>query len=146
MIFPIELDEVTEVILKRVMMHKKEWNDMKKRMQLSFILFLLSLALFGLYIYQTIVIPHRPSIERMMMALIDDEHTFWFAVFVGSLAWLVFFYKKKSEKAEQDFHALRCEFIQKSNELLQQRAWEKRHVLYEWMKKTYDISLYHENK
>ncbi|CUA79528.1 YpbF family protein [Anoxybacillus suryakundensis] len=146
MIFPIELDEVTKAILKRVMTHKKEWNDMKKRMHLSFILFLLSLALFGLYIYQTFVISHRTSIERIMMALMNDERTFSFVVFVGSLAWLVLFYKKKSEKAEQDFHALRCEFIQKSSELLQERAWEKRHVLYEWMKKTYDISLYHENK
>ncbi|WP_461202627.1 DUF2663 family protein [Anoxybacillus sp. TBDG-1] len=146
MIFPIELDEVTKAILKRVMAHKKEWNDMKKRMQLSFILFLLSLALFGLYMYQTFVISHRTSIERIMMALINDERTFSFAVFVGSLAWLVFFYKKKSDKAEQDFHALRCEFIQKSSELLPERAWEKRHVLYEWMRETYDIQLYHENK
>ncbi|KHF30630.1 hypothetical protein LR68_00581 [Anoxybacillus sp. BCO1] len=30
MIFPMELDEVTKVILQRIIAHKKEWDDMKK--------------------------------------------------------------------------------------------------------------------
>ncbi|WP_255350557.1 DUF2663 family protein [Anoxybacillus sp. KU2-6(11)] len=98
-----------------------------------------------MYIYQTVFVLHRTSVESVVMALID-ERIFWFVALISSFGWLVSFYKKKTEKAEQDFHALRCEFIQKSNELLQERAWEKRHVLYEWMKKTHDISLYHENK
>ncbi|NNU90400.1 MULTISPECIES: YpbF family protein [Anoxybacillus] len=146
MIFPIELDEVTKAILQRMITHKREWEDMKKRMKWSFILFLFSLALFGLYIYQTVVIPNHSSTERMIVAAIDNERIFWFTAFVGSLGWFVSFCKKKSDKAEQDFHALRCEFIQKSSELLEKRTWEKRHVLYEWMKETYDITLYHENK
>lgn len=79
------------------------------------------------------------------MALID-ERIFWFVAFISSFGWLVSFYKKKSEKAEQDFHALRCELIQKSSELLQKETWEKRHILYAWLKDKYDISLYHENK
>lgn len=145
MIFPLELDEVTKAILQRVVEHKKKWDDMKKRVKWSFSLFLFSLTLFGLYIYQTVVIPNRISTERIVAALID-ERIFWFAVFVGSFGWLVSFYKKKSEKAEQDFHALRCEFIQKSSELLQEEVWQKRHLLFTWMKETYDIQLYHENK
>ena len=146
MIFPIDLDEVTKVILQRIIAHKKEWDDMKKRMKWSFILFLLSLTLFGLYIYQHVVIPNHSSIERMIGTMIDDGRIFWFVAFVGSFGWLVSFYKKKSEKAEQDFHALRCEFIQKSSELLQEETWKKRHLLFTWMKETYDIQLYHENK
>ncbi|WP_255350556.1 DUF2663 family protein [Anoxybacillus sp. KU2-6(11)] len=31
MIFPMELDEVTKVILQRIIAHKKEWDDMKKK-------------------------------------------------------------------------------------------------------------------
>ncbi|MCL6616376.1 MAG: YpbF family protein [Anoxybacillus ayderensis] len=145
MIFPMELDEVTKVILQRIIAHKEEWDDMKKRMKWSFSLFLFSLALFGMYIYQTVFVLHRTSVERVVMALID-ERIFWFVALISSFGWLVSFYKKKSEKAEQDFHALRCELIQKSSELLQKETWENRHILYAWLKDKYDISLYHENK
>ncbi|EMT47346.1 MULTISPECIES: YpbF family protein [Anoxybacillus] len=146
MIFPIDLDEVTKVILQRIIAHKKEWIDMEKRMKWALILFLFSLILFGLYTYQTIFIPNHTSIQRMIGAIIHDERMLSFVAFVSSVGWLVSFYKKKSEKAEQDFHALRCEFIQKSSELLQEEAWKKRHLLFTWMKETYDIQLYHENK
>ncbi len=45
----------------------------EKRMKWSFSLFLFSLALFGMYVYQTVFVLHRTSVERVVMALIDER-------------------------------------------------------------------------
>ncbi len=56
-------------------------------------------------------------------------------------------YRQKRDKAEKEFHALRCEIIDKSKDLWKKEdAWNNRHLVFEMMKQNYDINLYHENK
>jgi hypothetical protein len=56
-------------------------------------------------------------------------------------------FREKKEKAEKEFHALRCEIIDKSKDLWKkEESWTSRHLVFEMMKKTFDINLYHENK
>jgi len=52
----------------------------------------------------------------------------------------------KREKAEKEFHALRCEIIDKSKDLWKGESWKERHKVFEMMQKEFDINLYHENK
>ncbi|MEW8986220.1 MAG: DUF2663 family protein, partial [Bacillus sp. (in: firmicutes)] len=56
-------------------------------------------------------------------------------------------FRNKRDKAEKEFHALRCEIIDKSKDLWRkEEAWSNRHLVFEMMKKNYDINLFHENK
>ena len=57
------------------------------------------------------------------------------------------YYKKKMDKAEKEFHALRCEIIDRSKDLWKNDvAWKNRHILFNKFKDLYDINLFHENK
>jgi hypothetical protein len=57
------------------------------------------------------------------------------------------YYKKKEEKAETEYHNLRCEVIRKSTELWPQPIqWQKRHEVFSMMKNEFDINLFHESK
>ena len=56
-------------------------------------------------------------------------------------------FRQKRDKAEKEFHLLRCEIIDKSKDLWgKEDQWKNRHIVFEMMKKNYDINLYHENK
>lgn len=58
-----------------------------------------------------------------------------------------YYFKKKEEKSETDFHKLRCEIIQKSTDLWPQPdKWKARESVFHMMKHKYDINLYFESK
>ncbi|RAP09198.1 YpbF family protein [Bacillus velezensis] len=58
-----------------------------------------------------------------------------------------YYFKKKEEKAEGEFHKLRCEIIQKSTDLWPQpEKWRARESVFHLMKHRYDINLYFESK
>ncbi|SCA86533.1 hypothetical protein BGLY_2710 [Bacillus glycinifermentans] len=76
----------------------------------------------------------------------DSIYLFWIlaAAFAYSTA---HYFKKKEEKAEGDFHKLRCEIIQKSTDLWPQpEEWKSRETVFKVMKQHYDINLYFESK
>lgn len=55
--------------------------------------------------------------------------------------------RQKVDKLEEEFHALRCEIIDKSTDLWNtDEAWRNRHLVFRMMKEQYGINLYHENK
>ncbi|MDA7025673.1 DUF2663 family protein [Bacillus sp. CLL-7-23] len=58
-----------------------------------------------------------------------------------------YYFKKKEEKAEGEFHKLRCEIIQKSTDLWPYpKEWKSREAIFKLMKQQYDINLYFESK
>ncbi|AKL84972.1 YpbF [Bacillus atrophaeus UCMB-5137] len=58
-----------------------------------------------------------------------------------------YYFKKKEEKAEGEYHKLRCEIIQKSTDLWPQpEKWKARESVFQMMKHQYDINLYFESK
>ena len=76
----------------------------------------------------------------------DSVYLLWIlsAAFAYSTA---YYFKKKEEKAEGEFHKLRCEIIQKSTDLWPQpEEWKSRETVFKIMKQQYDINLYFESK
>ena len=55
--------------------------------------------------------------------------------------------KKKMDKAEKEFHALRCEIVDRSKDFWKrEEVWRERHKIFNVLKENYGINLYHENK
>ena len=51
------------------------------------------------------------------------------------------------DKAEKEFHALRCEIVDRSKDLWKrEEVWRERHKIFNVLKENYGINLYHENK
>jgi hypothetical protein len=83
----------------------------------------------------------------MFSAFLAQTYNLYALIFIFGLYGLMNLLKEKKDKAEKEYHALRCEIIDKSKDLWKQEdAWRNRHLVFEMMKKNYDINLYHENK
>ena len=55
--------------------------------------------------------------------------------------------KQEKEKKEKEYQELRCEIVDRSKDLWKkEEEWKNRHIVFELMKKKYDINLYHEKK
>ncbi|OQP05959.1 MULTISPECIES: YpbF family protein [Geobacillus] len=144
--FPSEfsLDEVTKEMLLAVIEKKKKWERLEKRTTVLQAASFVGLAAFLLYVIA----------NAAAVATWSGRFAWFFAAPVHILIllllctvyWAAVYYKGKSEKAEDDFHALRCEIIQKSIDLWKdEEQWNGRHRLFEWLKREYDINLYYEH-
>ena len=93
------------------------------------------------------MIPYSYSFASMFSAYVNNSLNLYIIVFVVGLYGLMNLLREKREKFEKEYHALRCEIIDKSKDLWKQEdQWKHRHLVFEMMKKNYDINLYHENK
>ncbi len=145
--FPAEfsLDEVTKEMLLAVIERKRKWEYLKKRTLLLQVAAFAGLAVFSLYIVLNGAAFGTWS-ERFAWFFAAPVHVS-FLLFLCTLYWAAVYYKGKSEKAEEEFHALRCEIIQKSIDLWkEEEQWNKRHQVFAWMKREYDINLYYEHR
>jgi hypothetical protein len=140
-------DPATKQMLMNVVKRKKKFDQYKEKH-----LFIMSCSLFFsfcyiVYLYITIVNPYSYSFAAMFSAYVNNSANLFFLILtLGSFGLMNLFHGKK-EKAEKEFHALRCEIIDKSKDLWKkEEAWSNRHLIFEMMKKNYDINLYHENK
>ncbi|WP_163101027.1 YpbF family protein [Peribacillus alkalitolerans] len=140
-------DQATKVMLNNVIERKKKFDKLKrKHFQTSVSSFILGL-LFMVYLYQFILKPYSYSFFDMYSVFVDDFMNLIYMLIVFGLYGYMLFLKKKLDKAETEYHALRCEIIDRSKDLWKHEdSWKKRHKVYEMMKKNYDINLYHENK
>ncbi|ODA15177.1 MULTISPECIES: YpbF family protein [Geobacillus] len=143
--FPDEfpLDEVAKEMLMAVIEKKKKWERLEKRT-----LLLQAAAFSGLAVFLLYLLAKAAAFgtwgERIAWFFAAPAHVL-ILLLLSTVYWAAVYYKGKSEKAEDDFHALRCEIIQKSIDLWQdQEQWNGRHRLFEWMKREYGINLYYE--
>lgn len=107
-------------------------------------------AIYGMIVlytgYKRIVIPHDYSFMHVFSAFLEKgTYHYLFLLAAGLFGAVKIMYDKK-EKAEKEFHALRCEIIDRSKDLWKEEGWKQRHTIFEQMKKMYDINLYHETK
>lgn len=59
-------------------------------------------------------------------------------------SFLLVYFHRKHEEAEEDYENLREEIVDRCEELFQEKGqWEKRHELFDQLIKEYDINLYH---
>lgn len=140
-------DEATKVILNNVVKRKKKYDHYKSRHFISVYLTLGLAGVFLYYIYQTVISPYAYSFYEMYEQFFQNPiHLLATIVLVGIYGAMLY-YKKKMDKAEKEFHALRCEIVDRSKDLWRsESSWENRHIVFQKMKELYDINLFHENK
>ena len=140
-------DLATRQMLQGVVKRKQKFDRFKTRHLIVMWLAIGVSALFLFHLYQTIIRPYSYSVYEMFSGFVSHDVNLYFLVAAGGLFGLMNLLKEKRDKAEKEFHALRCEIIDKSKDLWKKEdEWKNRHLVYESMKKHYDINLYHENK
>ncbi len=96
--------------------------------------------------YTFILSPHDYSFYAMFSAFFTSGPmllSFLVAVFLFGASKIHF---DKKEKTEKEYQTLRCEIIDRSKDLWKDQAWKQRHIIFEFMKKEFDINLYHQSK
>ena len=140
-------DPATKQMLQNVVKRKKKFDEFKAKH-----LFVMSCTLFltliyFIYLYLTIVKPFSYSFSAMFSNYVSNIANLYFLIITMGTYGLMNLLRGKMEKAEKEFHAIRCEIIDKSKDLWnKEESWSSRHLVFEMMKKTYDINLFHENK
>jgi hypothetical protein len=140
-------DEATKIMLVNVVKRKRKFDHYKSR-HFLFIYFTLGLiAILGVYIYKKIIVLYAHSFTAMYLHFFENKLIiFCFLVLAFTYGGMLH-YKKKMDKAEKEFHALRCEIVDRSKDLWKnETAWKNRHLLFNKLKEQYDINLFHENK
>ncbi|MTH52206.1 DUF2663 family protein [Bacillus mangrovi] len=140
-------DEPTKRMLQGLVDKKRKFDDLKRKV------LLLQLASFGLmigfmvYFYNAVVLTSGNSLPAVLSRFVDESlHLYFLTAIAGAYATALFL-KKKEEKAEKEFHTLRCEVIRKSGELWPQPYhWKKRIAVFQVMKSEFGINLFYESK
>ncbi|PLR75618.1 DUF2663 domain-containing protein [Bacillus sp. V3-13] len=140
-------DEATKQMLQGVVKRKRKFDSFKFRHLIVMWLTICFAFLYLLYLYESVLQPYSYSFASMFSAFVGNSVNFYCLVFVFGTYGLMNLLREKRDKAEKEFHALRCEIIDKSKDLWKKEdEWKSRHLVFEMMKKNYDINLYHENK
>ncbi|MCU9613736.1 YpbF family protein [Caldibacillus lycopersici] len=140
-------DTATKEMLQGVVKKKQKFDNYK---QLHLLVMWSTVSVtfcYLLFLYQNVFSVYSYSFAEMFSAFLNMEANAYLLVFTIGLFGLMNVLKKKVDKYEGEYHALRCEIIDKSKDLWKSpEAWANRHQVFEVMKVTYDINLYHENK
>ena len=140
-------DEATKVILNNVVKRKKKYDHYKSRHFISVYLTLGLAGVFLYYIYRTVISPYAYSFYEMYEQFFQNPVHLLGTIILAGVYGSMLYFKKKMDKAEMEFHALRCEIVDRSKDLWKsESAWKNRHIVFQKMKDMYDINLFHENK
>ncbi|OCA90961.1 hypothetical protein A8F94_03570 [Bacillus sp. FJAT-27225] len=140
-------DQATKEMLNNVVKRKKKFDDAKRKHYASITALLGITAIYLAYLYFTVVVPYSYSFYAMFSTFVGNGLNFFFFILTGSLYGLMVLLKQQSDKKEKEFHELRCEIVDRSKDLWKKEdEWKSRHIVFEMMKKQYDINLYHEKK
>lgn len=140
-------DQATKQALENVRKRKEKFDRFEKRHLHSIWGTVIIASLFFIYLYFTVGRSYSYSFEAMFSAFVNDSTNFTFLVLSVGMYGLMNLLREKKEKAEKEFHELRCEIVNKSGDYWKkEEEWKNRHVVFEVMKTKYDINLYHEKK
>ncbi|WAA13789.1 YpbF family protein [Fervidibacillus halotolerans] len=140
-------DEATKQMLQSLV-NKKRKFDRHRQFHLLFMwMTMIIIFLYLSFLAFKIIFPHANSFSAMVSAFINwPGNTHLLLLSIGLYAYMNVL-KEKVDKLESEYHALRCEIIDKSNDLWGKgEAWEKRHIVFQMMKERYDINLFYESK
>ncbi|MGE8204363.1 DUF2663 family protein [Heyndrickxia sp. NPDC080065] len=139
-------DQATKQVLQNLVEKKAKFDRLKQRH--IFLLWISVFYSFGiLYLmYYRILDPYSYSFAKIFSIIVgENKHLIFIFIAVASFGATKVLYEKK-EKAEKEYHELRCEIIDRSKDLWKNEAWVSRNVVFEMMKAKYNINLYHETK
>jgi len=140
-------DEATKQMLQKVIERKSKFDKFKFRHLTVMWATIFSAFFYFIYLYHFVLEPYSHSFATMFSVYINQASNLYVLIAVVGLYGLMNLLREKREKAEKEYHALRCEIIDKSKDLWKkEEEWKNRHIVFEMMKANYDINLYHENK
>ncbi|MBO0958123.1 DUF2663 family protein [Neobacillus sp. MM2021_6] len=148
---PIQLleytDQATKQMLENVRKKKKKFDTTKTWHFISIYGTLFFAFIFILYFYATIFKIYSYSFLSVLSATLNDGAAVLLITItligLGAMNLL----KQQKEKKEKEYQELRCEIVDRSKDLWKrEEEWKNRHIVFEMMKKLYDINLYHEKK
>lgn len=140
-------DEATKVMLQKLVDKKQKYERYKRYHEIVLWITILSACYFFYYLYETIITPYGYSFAWMFSVFVQKStHLNYLLFLIGGYGMMnLLLYKR--DKAETEYHELRCEIIDKSDDLWGEKdAWQQRHLVFEMMKKKFDINLYYESK
>ncbi|WP_453995356.1 YpbF family protein [Bacillus nitroreducens] len=146
-----ELNEYTDEVTKQMLQHsvekKRKYETLKARSYYMKLVALFLLAIFLVYVYRTLILPYSYSTELMIRIFLDESIYFIFVFIIGGLYGGIRYVDKKKDEAEDKYHAIRREIVDKSKDLWKEpEQWRERQHVFEMMKKEFDVNLYHESK
>jgi uncharacterized membrane protein len=140
-------DQATRQMLQGVVKRKRKFDSLRQKHLAVMWLTIGLTAIFLLYLYNTTIKPYSYSFYEVFSVFVSQTANLYFLIITIGLFGFMNLLKEKREKAEKEYHALRCEIIDKSKDLWKkEEEWKNRHLVFEMMKKQYDINLFHENK
>lgn len=140
-------DQATKKMLDNVVKRKQKFDRFKFRHEMAVFGAITLITAYLAYLYYTIATIYSYSFAAMFSAFVSDSNNLFFLITSVGMFGLMNLLKTKREKAEKEYHGLRCEIIDRSKDLWKkEEEWKNRHLVFEMMKKNYDINLYHENK
>ena len=145
------LDERTDPATKRMLQNlidrKKKFDRFKSRHLLSVWVTIGLISVYFYYLYNTVLKPYSYSFAEIFSVYVQNSANLYFLILTVGTYGLMILFKEKREKAEKEYQALRCEIVDRSKDLWKkEEEWKNRHIVFDMMKKKFDINLFHENK
>ena len=140
-------DQATRKMLQKVVERKQKYDQLKSWHLIVMWSTILISFFYFIYLYYYIFQPYSYSFSAIFSGYVNQSSNLYLLMFVIGLFGYMNLLRGKRDKAEKEFHALRCEIIDKSKDLWKKEdEWKNRHIVFEMMKKNFDINLFHENK
>ncbi|MBB6444732.1 YpbF family protein [Bacillus benzoevorans] len=140
-------DQATKKMLLKVVERKQKYDQLTNRHLLLMWSTIFITFCYFLYLYYFLFVPYSYSFAAVFSVFVGKSwNVFLLMLVIGLYGWMNIL-REKRDKAEKEFHALRCEIIDKSKDLWKKEdQWQNRHLVFDMMKKNFDINLFHENK
>ncbi|AZB43368.1 DUF2663 family protein [Bacillus sp. FJAT-42376] len=140
-------DEPTKKMLQGLVEKKRKFDRLKQKVLTFQLAAFVCVLAFMLYFYKAVVLTSDNSLSKVLSQFVNESFHLYFLVAIAGIYATALYFKKKEEKAEAEFHTLRCEVIRKSGELWPQPYhWKKRTAVFQIMKSEFDINLFYESK
>ncbi|MFT8322406.1 MAG: YpbF family protein [Bacillus sp. (in: firmicutes)] len=140
-------DEATKTMLEKLVAKKRKYDLLNKRHLLIMWLTIFLAFVYSYWLYKQIAIPYAHSFAVMFSEFVQGKFNLYATIIIVGCFGFMNILKQKKDKAEKEYHQLRCEIIDKSKDLWKkEEEWKNRHKVFEMMKQQYDINLFHETK
>jgi hypothetical protein len=140
-------DQATKKMLQNVIDRKRKFDMYKSRHIWAVWVTIGLSSIYFYFLYVNVFRPYSYSFAEIFSVYVQNSANLYFLILTVGVYGLMILLKEKREKAEKEFHALRCEIVDRSKDLWKKEdEWKNRHIVFEMMKKRFDINLYHENK
>jgi hypothetical protein len=140
-------DQATRKMLQKVVERKEKYDRLASRHLIVMWSTILISFFYFIYLYYYLFQPYSYSFSAIFSSYVNQTSNLYLLIFIIGLYGYMNLIRGKRDKAEKEFHALRCEIIDKSKDLWKKEdEWKNRHIVFEMMKENFDINLFHENK